>query len=253
MKKHLIIIPVSITLAIFFYPKISNSNSSGSVGGKTGSPSDGADCMICHSITQIGQDPTFTTDIPVTGYVPGNIYNITVHINPLPVSGPNGFEVTCEDNTNNTKAGTFVITDINDTKLTNNNNAVTHTYQGANTTPTWNFSWVAPIAGTGDITFYGAFIEGAYPIGQNFGDIFSSTSVSFNEAIVNSTINLSEENNFIFNSVNNTIKAMKTVTIFDVSGKIVLSTNEELTTISHLNKGVYIIKSENKTQKIVLN
>ena len=29
--------------------------------------------------------------------------------------------------------------------------------------------------------------------------------------------------------------------------------NEELTTISHLNKGVYIIKSENKTQKIVLN
>ena len=44
MKKHLLIIPVSIVLAIFFYPTTSNSNSTGSVGGKTGSPTDGSSC-----------------------------------------------------------------------------------------------------------------------------------------------------------------------------------------------------------------
>lgn len=252
MKKNLLIIPLSIVLAICFYPKISNSNSTGSVGGKTGSPTDGANCTMCHSNAQIGQNPILTTDIPATGYEPGNIYNITVDLNPLLGTGPNGFEVTCEENINNTKSGVFVITNPTHTKFTNNNSAVTHTTAGNNLS-TWSFNWVAPIAGTGDITFYGAFIIAGYPIGSNIGDTFSSTTVSFNEAIINSTINLSEENDFIFNSENNTIKAMKNVSIYDISGKIVLSTNEELTTISHLNKGVYILKSENKTQKVVLN
>jgi len=251
MKKHLLIIPVSIVLAIFFYPTTSNSNSTGSVGGKTGSPTDGSSCTQCHGAQQ-GQGATITTDIPSTGYEPGNIYNITATINSgLGFGDPKGFEVTCEENTNNTKAGLFGTSDPINTQFTNNSNAVTHTAAG-NSLNTWNLTWEAPIAGTGDITFYGAFIEAGYPIGNNQGDLFNSTSVSFNEAIVNSTINLSEENNFTFNSANNTIEAMKTVSMYDISGKLVLSTNEKFTTISHLNKGVYILKSENKTQKIII-
>ena len=159
--------------------------------------------------------------------------------------------MTCEENTNDTKAGLFGTSDPINTQFTNNSNAVTHTAAG-NSLNTWNLTWEAPIAGTGDITFYGAFIEAGYPIGNNQGDLFNSTTVSFNEAIVNSTINLSEENNFTFNSANNTIEAMKTVSMYDISGKLVLSTNEKFTTISHLNKGVYILKSENKTQKIII-
>ena len=159
--------------------------------------------------------------------------------------------MTCEENTNDTKAGLFGTSDPINTQFTNNSNAVTHTAAG-NSLNTWNLTWEAPIAGTGDITFYGAFIEAGYPIGNNQGDLFNSTTVSFNEAIVNSTINLSEENNFTFNSANNTIESMKTVSMYDISGKLVLSTNEKFTTISHLNKGVYILKSENKTQKIII-
>ena len=45
---------------------------------------------------------------------------------------------------------------------------------------------------------------------------------------------------------------MKTVSMYDISGKLVLSTNEKFTTISHLNKGVYILKSESKIQKIII-
>ena len=160
MKKHLLIIPVSIALVIFFYPTTSNSNSTGSVGGKTGSPTDGANCTQCHGAQQ-GQGATITTDIPSTGYEPGNIYNITVGLNPVVGSDPNGFEVTCEDNTTNTKAGSFGITNPTYTQFTNNSSAVTHTTAG-NSLGTWSFNWVAPIAGTGDITFYGAFIEAGY-------------------------------------------------------------------------------------------
>ena len=251
MKKSLLIIPVSIVLAIFFYPTTSNSNSTGSVGGKTGSPTDGANCTQCHGAQQ-GQGATITTDIPSTGYEPGNIYNITATMNSgLGFGDPKGFEVTCEENTNDTKAGSFGTSDPINTQFTNNSKAVTHTAAG-NSLNTWSLTWEAPMAGTGDITFYGAFIEAGYPIGNNQGDLFNSTTVSFNEAIVNSTINLSEENNFTFNSANNTIESMKTVSMYDISGKLVLSTNEKFTTISHLNKGVYILKSENKTQKIII-
>ena len=251
MKKTLLILPIALATAIFFYPTTSNSNSTGSVGGKTGSPNDGSSCTQCHWAQQ-GQGATITTNIPSTGYEPGNTYNITATINSgLGIGGPNGFELTCEENTNDTKAGSFGTSDPINTQFTNNSNAVTHTAAG-NSLNTWNLTWEAPMAGTGDITFYGAFIEGGYPIG-NAGDLFNSTTVSFNEAIVNSTVNLSGENNFTFNSANNTIEAMKTVSMYDISGKLVLSTNEKFTTISHLNQGVYILKSESKIQKIVLN
>ena len=46
MKRYLLIIPITIALAIFFYPTTSNSNSTGSVGGKTGSPNDGCKLYI---------------------------------------------------------------------------------------------------------------------------------------------------------------------------------------------------------------
>ena len=51
---------------------------------------------------------------------------------------------------------------------------------------------------------------------------------------------------FTFNTVNKTIKTINTVSVYDISGKLVLSTNEKLTSISHLNKGIYILKSESK-------
>jgi len=46
---------------------------------------------------------------------------------------------------------------------------------------TWSFDWEAPVAGTGDITFYGAFIQAGYPMGSNMGDFYSSTTLSASE------------------------------------------------------------------------
>ena len=48
---------------------------------------------------------------------------------------------------------------------------------------TWSFNWEAPLSGTGNVTFYGAFIEAGYPIGLNQGDYFSSTTLSASEFI----------------------------------------------------------------------
>ena len=166
--------------AILFYPQATTGKLTGSPGGKTGSPMDNSDCTSCHNVT--GTSTTIsniTSNIPSSGYVPGNIYNITA-VNNGGGMDPKGFEITCEENTSNTKTGAFLITNSNATQFANNSSAVTHTAVG-NSLSTWSFDWEAPVAGTGDITFYGAFIEAGYPMGANIGDFYSSTTLSASE------------------------------------------------------------------------
>ena len=253
MKKHLTLFPTCIAIAIFFYPTTSNSNSSGSPGEKTGSPNDVLDCRGCHSNAPTGQGATITTNIPLNGYLPGSTYTITVAINiGASQQDPKGFEFTCEDDANNMKAGTFIITNPTNTKLTNNGKAVTHTSNG-NNTASWSFDWVAPNAGTGSLTFYGAFIEASYPFSNNQGDIFNSNTLSFNESITNDINHMYEQDEFTYNSFNTTIESQKTISIYNISGKLVLTTRNNLINISHLNKGIYIIKASKKSQMIILN
>ena len=92
--KRLISLPLIIfCLAILFYPTTSNSISTGSPGGKTGSPIDNSDCTSCHSINSTMITVTnITSNIPNSGYIPGSIYTITANLN-NPAS-LNGFEVT---------------------------------------------------------------------------------------------------------------------------------------------------------------
>ena len=183
MKKSIFILGSIIAAAILFYPQASISLSTGSPGGKTGSPMDNSDCTSCHSVLASTVSTTnITSNIPSTGYVPGNTYNITVVHNGAGFGDPTGFEITCEENALNTKTGTFFITNSNTTQLVNNGSAVTHTTAG-NSFMTWSFDWEAPLSGTGNVTFYGAFIEAGYPIGLNQGDYFSSTTLSASEFI----------------------------------------------------------------------
>jgi hypothetical protein len=183
MKKSIFIFGSIIAIAILFYPQQSISLSTGSPGGKAGSPTDGVDCMQCHGVLSTSASTAnITSNIPPSGYVPGNIYNITAVHNGAGFGDPTGFEITCEENTSNTKTGIFFITNSNTTQLVNNGNAVTHTAAG-NSFMTWSFDWEAPLSGTGNVTFYGAFIEAGYPIGLNQGDYFSSTTLSASEFI----------------------------------------------------------------------
>jgi len=252
MKKTLLILPIALATAIFFYPTISTSNAGGSPGGKTDSPNDGASCTGCH-YAGAETGATITTNIPANGYIPNQVYTITANINQ---SGINkfGFELTAEKNAGNAKTGSFLVTNSTEMQFTNNNTAITHKAGGTsgNSSRTWTMDWEAPNTGTGDVTFYGAFIA-ANGNGNNMGDTYHSTNLTISEAIVNSVSDLSAQNDFTFNTINKKIKTINTVSVYDVSGRLVLSTNEKLTSISHLNRGIYILKSESKTQKIKLN
>jgi hypothetical protein len=185
MKKHIFILGSIIAIAILFYPQSTIGKLTGSPGGKTGSPMDNSDCTSCHNVAGTTVSTTdITSNIPSTGYIPGNIYTITGNLNSFDQTG---FEITCEENTNNTKTGTFFNTNPSATQLVNNGNAITHTAAG-NSSSTWSFDWEAPSIGTGGITFYGAFIAAGYPIGSNAGDYLTLSTLSISEYTLPSAI-----------------------------------------------------------------
>jgi hypothetical protein len=252
MKKSLLVIPIAIALAIFFYPTTSNSNGTGSPGAKTNSPMDGGNCTGCHSGTLnsgVGT-ATITSDIPVNGYVIGNTYTITltgVKANCIKF----GFELTAENG--NSKSGDFMITD-NTTKLVNANNAVTHQSSGTsgNGSKNWTMNWTPTANSNGNTTFYASLLF-SNANSNNNGDNVFTTSLSVNEEVVNAISDNNLQTSFTYNSVTKTVETTHAILVYDISGKLVLTTKEKSTTISHLKNGIYILKSENKTQKIILN
>lgn len=124
----------------------------GAPAAKTGSPGDGANCTECHGGTPTTTAGQITSNIPASGYVPGTTYQITA-TNPLTNSGKMGFEVSPQ-NVAGAQKGTLVAGA--GSQLVGGTKYVTHT--NANTTTnTWTFSWIAPAAGSGTVTFYGAF------------------------------------------------------------------------------------------------
>ena len=253
MKKSLLFIPICIGLAIFFYPTTSNSNASGSPGGKTGSPTDGTSCTGCH-YAGTGTGATITTNIPPNGYVPNQTYTITANVNQ---SGINkfGFEITAEEaNFLSAKKGAFLVTNSNETKFTNNNTAITHKVGGTSgsNAKSWSMDWEAPNTGTGAVTFYGSFMA-ANGNGTNTGDTYHSATFTVNEGFVTSIKDLSAKNDFTFNTTTKIIKTQKTVDIYDISGKLVLTTTSSSTNLSHLKTGIYIIKSKSISKKIIIN
>lgn len=154
----------------------------GSPGGYTNSPYDGLNCTACHSgvINSGNSISAINSNIPSSGYVPGQIYTITASISLIGIT-KFGFELTSEDNSNN-KTGTILVTNSIETQLANNSAAITHTASG-NTgvnSKIWSFDWQAPATGTGSVEFFGSFVA-ANNNSNNNGDQVSTSSFSVSE------------------------------------------------------------------------
>ena len=111
MKRNILFVAITVCISILIYPNQTIGLSSGSPGGKTASPMDNSDCTSCHNVNSTSVTITnITSNIPSSGYIPGTIYTITASLT-SPLLTLNGFEITCEEDNNNTKTGTFFITD----------------------------------------------------------------------------------------------------------------------------------------------
>ncbi len=143
-----LLLSLTINTIVMAYP-------SGSPAGYTGSPGDTHHCQSCHGGSAATVAGWITSNIPVTGYVAGTVYTITATVTG---TGKKGFEVSPQ-NITGTQLG--ILTAGTGSKLVGGTKYVTQSSAGATTgTKIWNFTWTAPAAGTGTVTFYGAFTVG---------------------------------------------------------------------------------------------
>jgi hypothetical protein len=91
-----------------------------------------------------------------------------------------GFQMTPQ-NASGQLQGQLVITNTTDTKIVSTK-YVTHKTAGTggNGSRTWSFDWVAPAAGTGAVTFYGAFMASNND-GNDGGDLVFASNLTVNE------------------------------------------------------------------------
>jgi hypothetical protein len=124
---------------------------SGAPAGYTGSPGDGQNCSDCHGGSVATVQNWITSDVPQDGYIPGQTYTITATSTG---SGKKGFEVSPQNQAGD-QLGT--LTAGSGEKLVGSGKYVTHTSSSNSNPKVWTFQWTAPVAGTGDVTMYGAF------------------------------------------------------------------------------------------------
>lgn len=264
MKRFYQFLPLALLPAVIIFI----ASSSGSPGGKSGSPGDsGATCSQCHSGTPQTATNWITTNIPEIGYVGGQTYTITAtgtH------TGANkfGFELTAED-ASGAKVGTFEITNANETKLVNSNKAVTHKSAGttpANGVKTWSFDWTAPEASAGDVTFYAAF-NGANGNGSTSGDQIYTTTHTVGPDVTGIE-DLTNEFRFYPNPTTGVVnfelpgnKIASQIAVFNNNGQAVASydlrSEFRQVDLRNLSKGMYFVKltgaTETAMQKLVIN
>ena len=144
----LVILCLAVSASAFAYP-------SGAPAGYTGSPGDGHHCVSCHGGSAATVTAWITSNIPAAGYTGGANYTITVTVSG---TGKKGFEVSPQ-NASGTQLG--VLAAGSGSHLIGGTKYVTHSSAGSSSsTASWNFTWTAPVSGTGSVTFYGAFTVG---------------------------------------------------------------------------------------------
>jgi hypothetical protein len=126
----------------------------GAPAGYTGSPGDGQNCTGCHLGSASVSSGIITSTVPVSGYVGGTSYTVTVT---LTGTGNKGFEISPQDAAGSLK-GTLIAG--SGQHLTGSGKYITHSTYITSNPAVWTFQWTAPIAGSGDVTLYGAFVNG---------------------------------------------------------------------------------------------
>lgn len=157
MRFAIILMVVFIFGAAFWSQTELTANNTGAPSMRTGSPGDTKSCTTCHIGTAQNVTGIMSTNVPPAGYTPGSTYIIDAVCTDATRSRF-GFEISPQ-NTTGAKLGVLTITDATRTKLVGSGKYITHTSAGTTGagTITWSFNWTAPPAGTGDVTFYGAF------------------------------------------------------------------------------------------------
>ena len=187
MKKKVVLFSALLVCCVILSDFIANqatTNASGGPAGNTGSPVDGQNCTACHnSAPAVPNAGLITSNVPVSGYVPGTIYTITASV--TGASTKFGFQASPQ-NASGDLMGTLINTST-ETQLTGaGSKYITHTSSGTSGigSKVWSFNWTAPVANAGNVTFYGAF-NVTNSNNNSLGDTIKLASLIIPEALSN--------------------------------------------------------------------
>lgn len=236
-------------------------NSTGAEPGHTGSPGDGKNCTFCHGGSAQSISNVFTSNIPPSGYVPGETYTVTVTTSG---TGRKGFQVSPQN-----FAGQLLgtLTAGNGNKLVGNNKYVTHSFGVTGATAQWSFQWTAPPAGTGNVVFYGAFVIGQPNVRLSTMQVQEDETIGIEEIDINPAYSLFlAGNNMIRINLSLSEAVPVLFTLVDLSGKIVTQKNfgmqqagdfsDQIQFNTHASKSLYLgivnVGNQRYSQKIIL-
>lgn len=271
MKKKLLFLTFGVSIVTIFVGSIYNNaftDPTGAPNARTGSPGDGGNtCAIsgCHTgIAVTTKAKIISSDIPVEGYTPGIKYTITATSHSSANRNTFGFQISPQTQAG-VLVGTLAAISTTQTQLTGGSKYVTHKLAGINGssgTKSWSFSWTAPAAGTGAVTFYGCF-NNANGDGSAAGDsIFKSTYIVQeklasgvnNNSLAQLGFNIfpNPAYNHIYIQNEKNVKFDR-VEIMDLTGKLVYQSEGTVEVDLQLekagiSKGLYFIKLYNENE-----
>ena len=279
MKKSYLLVAIGITSIAFvgmqksgvekiekyFAKNVHVKHSGGALVGLTGAPGD-ANCTQCH----LGQTQDGTAQHtfnvlqglnPISNYVPGNTYNVTLQLATHDVK--EGFEAIVLDTQNDAMAGSFtgnngVGTQI---KTSGSKDYATH-ISGSNSSSNqfWAWEWQAPATDVGPVKFYVASVKAngngsssgdiiylsQHLLGSNASGITENTQDDFNFIAGYSpasnnvflTFNALTVGNMYFNLVDLTGKSVFT---YDLGESVIGDNDEQIALPENLEAGIYLI------------
>ena len=180
MKFKVIYSFFGLLLAAFLFMGNSSGATVGGAGARTGAPTEGL-CTNCHgggSFTPTISIQMLNGATPISSYTAGNSYTLRVQM-----SGGSsyGAQATVLSNSNNSTAGTLSAPNTGAAvRAFGSRSYLEHTARS--TTGLFTATWVAPTAGTGTVTIYGAGIVCNINGGTN-GDNGSNGNLVLTEAV----------------------------------------------------------------------
>lgn len=253
-------------------------NVAGAIAARCGSVADPLTCSNCHAGgPNTIQTGWITSNIPFSGYIPGDTYTITATAT-FAGRSKFGFEISPQDPISNSSSrGTCIVTDAVSTKLiTGSSGRKYMTHQSAGTTGTadfhtWTFDWTAPATGIDSVLFYGAFLC-SNSSNNSSGDITYKSSLTVYRDIT-TLVDENRNDGFDFSifpnpasdriSVNYRIHTRELVDIklFDYNGRLVASLMSEFkapgecSTVfklpSTLTPGMYILEISTESNRML--
>lgn len=257
--------------AISLFALITMSNSNGRAGsggdGATAAPGEGTACGNCHNGGSFGTDVTIKlfeqgTTNEVTKYVAGTVYDAEVQISTTTAPSGFGFQALVLKDSDNAAINAWANNSTSNTRISNANGRQYFEQQGIASDNVMKAEWTAPVAGTGDVSFYvvGNAVNGNGAISD---DLIANKKVTFTEMTVSTSKlellgisldvfpNPTTENLFL-NINANEVKDFA-INIYDLNGKRLLTENVTAQIgdnrfgfeVADFAKGIYFIEINN--------